>query len=453
MKRLTTLLLSLILLALSPAAGAAAFAEMPPGAWYAGAARSLNRAGVLWLEESQKDFPPDTPLTAGELARFTALLKGEEPGAAEGEETVTRLEMAEALMETAGLPTDAADPMAWAVETGLLQGYPDGSLQPQRTVTYAEAAVMGNRFFTWSRLQALDIRAQAVDGRSWHCLQDICRSGGIAMEEQGDRILLREGGLTVELGLGDRYLRREGHLMNSMAAAPVRRDGLIWVSPDLLLSLLTGGEAVTPSLYRAVYFFEEEAAAAIQDPEAEESRRILEQIALPTSMGIEAVRVDRSRLFQNTPIADLPASFGADMAAFGFADVSDLCYTDYEVAAGVQTLQRMLDLLYEAEPDLAPYSPYDPSCAPEVWTLGDYNAWQSEESRGGKWAAAGLDPGNPSDLERIRFLEERDILPGDVSILRKEFQNDYMVRTDQELREVLEAAYQIELAGLGAESR
>ena len=190
MKRLTTLLLSLILLSLSPAAGAAAFAEMSPGAWYAGAARSLNRAGVLWLEESQKDFLPDTPLTAGELARFTALLKGEEPGAAEGEETVTRLEMAEALMETAGLPTDAADPMAWAVETGLLQGYPDGSLQPQRTVTYAEAAVMGNRFFTWSRLQALDIRAQAVDGRSWHCLQDICRSGGIAMEEQGDRILL-----------------------------------------------------------------------------------------------------------------------------------------------------------------------------------------------------------------------------------------------------------------------
>ena len=123
------------------------------------------------------------------------------------------------------------------------------------------------------------------------------------------------------------------------------------------------------------------------------------------------------------------------------------------MAAGVQTLQRMLELLYEAEPDLAPYSPYDPSCAPEVWTLGDYNAWQSEESRGGKWAAAGLDPGNPSDLERIRFLEERDILPGDVSILRKEFQNDYMARTDQELREVLEAAYQIELAGPGAESR
>lgn len=454
MKRLTTLLLALVLLlSLAPAVGAAAFEGMSPGAWYAGAARSLNRAGILWLEESRKDFPPDAPLTAGELVRFTALLKGEEPAAAGGEETVTRREMAEALMEAAGLLTDGADPMAWAVETGLLQGYPDGSLQPRRAVTYAEAAVMGDRFFTWSRLQALSIRTQTFDGRTWHCLQDICRSGGIAMEEQGDRILLREGDLTVELQLGDRYLWREGHLMNSMAAGPVRRDGLIWVSPELLLSLLTGGEAVTPSLYRAVYFFKDEAAAAVKDPETEESRRVLEQISLPTSMGIEAVRVDRSRIFQDTPIAELPESYGADMAAYGFTDASGLCYTDYEVASGAQTLQRMLELLYQAEPGLAPYSPYDASCDPEVWTLRDYNLWQSEESRGGKWAEAGLDSSDPADLERIRFLEARDILPGDVSILRKAFQNDYMERTDQELREVLEASYQIDLTGPGSESR
>ena len=291
-------------------------------------------------------------------------------------------------------------------------------------------------------------RTLTADDRTWYCLQDICRSGGIAAEEHGDSILLRESGLTVELRLGDPYLRRDGLLMNSMTAAPMAQDGLVWVSPEVLSRLFTGGKGVTPSLYRAVYFYEEEVLAAIADPETEHNHLVLEQVSLPTSMGIELVRVDRSRIFQDTPVADLSPLFASDLEYWGFADPGSLCYTEYTVAESAQTLQTLLDKLYAEDPDLAPYNPFDSSYDPALWTLGEYNRCK-QESRD-PWLAAGLDRSDPADAERIRFLEERDILPGDLFALQKVFFNEYMAHSDAELREAIEARYQLELFGPGA---
>ena len=449
MKRLIPLLLSVaLLLCFAPAAHAAAFPQLAPDAWYADAIRTLNRAELLWLEENETAFPPDAPLTAGDLSRLVALLTASEEAApADPEAPVSREAMAAALLAAAG--EESGDPMSWAVEAGLLQGYPDGTLQPQRTITWAEAAVLAQRFFTRNRLLSLNIRTLADDGRTWYCLQDICRSGGIAVEEQGDCLLLRESGLTVELRLGDPYLRRDGLLMNSMTAAPMAQGGLVWVSPEVLSRLFTGGKAVTPSLYRAVYFYEEEVLAAIADPETEHNRLVLEQVSLPTSMGIELVRVDRSRIFQDTPVADLSPLFASDLEYWGFADPGSLCYTEYTVAESAQTLQTLLDKLYAEDPDLAPYSPFESSYDPALWTLGEYNRCTQGKVRD-PWLAAGLDRSNPADAERIRFLEERDILPDDLSTLKKAFYNEYMSHTDEELREAIEARYQLELFGPGA---
>ena len=76
---------------------------------------------------------------------------------------------------------------------------------------------------------------------------------------------------------------------------------------------------------------------------------------------------------------------------------------------------------------------YDPA----LWTLGEYNRCK-QESRD-PWLAAGLDRSDPADAERIRFLEERDILPGDLFALQKVFFNEYMAHSDAELREAIEA--------------
>lgn len=446
----TTLLILALLLTLSPGAQAAAFRDLPPNAWYAGAVLSLNRAGLLWLEEGRMDFPADAPLTAGALAALTARLTGREAAAADAPEApVSRSTLLETLHTATGDLAAGENAAQWAVEAGLLQGYPDGSLQLQRTATWAEAAALANRFFTWRTLETLGIRTREMEGSQWYCLQDICRAGGIQLTEEGDRLLLQEGALAVELRIGDRYLRRDGRLMNSISAAPVGKEGLVWVPPELFHRVLTAGKAVLPSLYYGVFFYEEEVLAAAETPGTAHHAGILSQVSLPASMGIGLLRVDRSRIFDDTPVADLSTSYAGELRCWGFDQPEALCYTEYQVAAGAQTLRTFLNMLYEEDPDLAPYNPYGAEFDPDRWTYGEYERWRTEAPRD-PWQEAGLDAGDPADRERIRFLEERDIQPGDVHFLRKEFHNDYMDRTDQELREVIEAYYRIELFGPGA---
>lgn len=446
------LLILTLLLTLSPGAQAAAFRDLPPDAWYADAVLSLNRADLLWLEEGRMDFPASAPLTTCELDTLTARLTGGEAAAADAPETpVSRETLLETLHTIAGDLAAEENAAQWAVEAGLLQGYPDGSLQLQRTVTWAEAAALANRFFTWRTLETLGIRTREMEGSRWYCLQDICRAGGIQLTEEGDRLLLREGALTVELRIGDQYLRRDGYLMNSISAAPVGQEGQVWVPPDLFHRVLTAGKAVLPSLYYGVFFYEEEVLAAVETPALEHHADILSQVSLPTSMGIDLLRVDRSRLFDDTPVADLPASYAGELRYWGFDAPETLCYTEYQVAAKAQTLRTFLDMLYAEDPDLAPYNPYGAEFGPDRWTYGEYERRRTEAPRD-PWQVAGLDAGDPADRERIRFLEERDIQPGDVHFLQKEFHNDYMGRTDQELREVIEAYYRIYLFGPGGET-
>ena len=39
--------------------------------------------------------------------------------------------------------------MAWAVETGLVTGYDDGTIRPNRELNRAELAVLMHRFHLW----------------------------------------------------------------------------------------------------------------------------------------------------------------------------------------------------------------------------------------------------------------------------------------------------------------
>lgn len=107
----------------------AVFSDVPTDAWYASA--------VSWAAENalitgtNGKFTPNGPITRQELAVLLYRAEGEP-------ESVGKI----AAPDAHQIGAWARDAVTWAVENGLLQGYPDGRLAPTVPITRAESATI-----------------------------------------------------------------------------------------------------------------------------------------------------------------------------------------------------------------------------------------------------------------------------------------------------------------------
>lgn len=119
--------------------GADLFADVPLESWYT--------QGVLWAAEKgivtgygNGAFGPEDNITREQLSamlfRYARLL-GMRTG---GRDDLT------AFSDGALVSSWAGDAVAWAVDSGIISGYPNRRLSPSSTATRAEAAVMLQRF-------------------------------------------------------------------------------------------------------------------------------------------------------------------------------------------------------------------------------------------------------------------------------------------------------------------
>ena len=105
------------------------YADVPDSAWYYRSAGVMGALGVLRANEEL--FLPEDPVTRGEFIRAVACFFPESAAAAQFPDV------------------SPADPDAAYYQTarswGWISGFEDGSLQPQRTITRAEAVTILNR--------------------------------------------------------------------------------------------------------------------------------------------------------------------------------------------------------------------------------------------------------------------------------------------------------------------
>jgi len=109
-----------------------AYDDVPPGAWYARDVAAAVQAGYL-KGYSEHEMRPEQPVTRQEaatvLARLLSLPADEEA--------------ADAYKDA--IPEWSKGSVGAVTKAGFMQGYPDGTFQPKRTVTRAEALVILDR--------------------------------------------------------------------------------------------------------------------------------------------------------------------------------------------------------------------------------------------------------------------------------------------------------------------
>jgi len=110
------------------------------GAWYADAISWAAGEGIV--SGYGDTFGPNDPITREQLAailfRYTEY---------RGADTAGRTDLSR-FSDSAAVADYAREALAWAVSAGLLQGRPDGTLDPSGSATRAQTAVILQRLET-----------------------------------------------------------------------------------------------------------------------------------------------------------------------------------------------------------------------------------------------------------------------------------------------------------------
>ena len=121
--------------------GAVSFRDVAPGSYYEDAVRWAVASGVA-SGHSAETFAPDAPITREQLAallhRYARIVEGENGTASA--QALSRFP------DQGKVSAYAVQPLSWAVERGLIDGFQDGSLQPQGQANRAQMAAVLSRF-------------------------------------------------------------------------------------------------------------------------------------------------------------------------------------------------------------------------------------------------------------------------------------------------------------------
>lgn len=117
--------------------GAASFADVEQGSWYAPYAAWAKSTGLIMGRDEHR-FAPADPITRQELAVLLRRYMVWRGMSLEGQET-------HAFTDAAAIPSWASQAVDEVSRAGLLIGYPDGSFGPQQPLTRAQSATLLHR--------------------------------------------------------------------------------------------------------------------------------------------------------------------------------------------------------------------------------------------------------------------------------------------------------------------
>ena len=260
-----------------------------------------------------------------------------------------------------------------------------------------------------------------VDLSGFVCIDELQRVSDIIQIVDGESIVLLEGGLRLELSTGSDLAYRNGYVAAVMQAAPKIVDGSIYIHEDFYQNFFCKEGTDLVSMYHGVLFFPEEIIAAIDNPEW--NQMILDEILLPTSMGIETPHINMRRVFQPGMLGDKPASLTAELNSLGYTDITT--YGEYVILLNATPCEKL------------------GVKAGAGMTYGEYLDKQRAEGR-----AETLK--NLSDEEKA-FMDQYGIVLDDYLFLKNEY---YGIpdKTEAELRTILTEYYEMDIAYLRGES-
>ena len=247
-----------------------------------------------------------------------------------------------------------------------------------------------------------------IEGAEYFHISELKGLSDITVTEQNDTICLAEDGLEVCLSANSRYVFRNGCVVGVLNTEPVFLNGEWYISVDFYDDFLCKDDAEKPSLFNGSMYFASEVLAAIYGTGNDVfSQKLLNEVSLPTSLGISELHIDMDRIFITTPLSEYSSELISEMKHLGIENPEQLAYSEYAVISGAQTLESagMSDLLYKS-PEL---SAYDPT----IMTVAEYSEWQRKE------ADAQFE--ESLSAEAKQFAEEKEISISDLKYLNRYF--------------------------------
>lgn len=188
-------------------------------------------------------------------------------------------------------------------------------------------------------------------------------------------------------------------------------------------------------------YFAAEIADAIESRNARSAKEsvILNDVLLPTSMGIEIPNIDPENVYQTVDVYTLDPSFSKELSDHGIYRTS-MSYSEYDAIESTWVLPKdMCESIQNAYPEL---NLVDISS----WTYGDYKNFCKERDYNNL-----VDSISP---EQMQELNERDILVSDLHHLIKEYHtiDGILDQSNESIKQTLEVAYQLTANRVGINS-
>lgn len=274
-----------------------------------------------------------------------------------------------------------------------------------------------------------------IEGAKYFRISELEGLSDITVTELNDTICLAEDGLEVCLSANSRYVFRNSCVVAVLNTEPVFLNGEWYISVDFYDDFLCKDDAEKPSLFNGSMYFASEVLAAIYGTGNDVfSQKLLNEVSLPTSLGISELHIDMDRIFITTPLSEYSSELISEMKHLGIENPEQLAYSEYAVISGAQTLESagMSDLL-DKSPEL---SAYDPT----IMTVAEYSEWQRKE------ADAQFE--ESLSAEAKQFAEEKEISISDLKYLNRYFYGSYIEKDDEELRGALMKHYEVDVSYL-----
>lgn len=258
-------------------------------------------------------------------------------------------------------------------------------------------------------------------------LQSVPDESGIEAEWREGQLVLTEKGIEVTLEAECPYLYRRGYLVAVLPSSPILKDETMYLSEALSQELFGDG-----TLLNDILFFKDEVATALEQSDVEPWKSILAAVELPRSMNVSVPNLDVDRVFQEKLLGDYPAVLAEELIAMGIENPTEYTYSEYILLTESRSVEEAgLKSFFLDNEALKEENPAD-------WTVREYKDWQQAQLLAE--TEAGL-----TEAQR-EFVTEKNILLQDIQWLKKDFYNSYTECTDEELRETIEAYYQMSIS-------
>ena len=232
-------------------------------------------------------------------------------------------------------------------------------------------------------------------------IEQLLQGSDIRVTVDGATIILSEDGLELELSCETPWIWRDGFIMAALGNPPEIVGDTAYVFQRDFEQLFQG-EHSELSLFYGISFYPEEIASAVMSPDGSEfNQKLLAEVLLPTSMGIETPHVDMGRVFKDIPLSLYTNYVSEDLKELGYENPEEITYSEYQV----------------------------------IYRQKKTSEYEARKNREWQEFLDGLTE------EQMQYAEEKGIELRDFAFLKAVFMDDLLNQSDEVLKTTLELYY------------